>query len=123
MFTPKFFLDIRSGCGFAGEKIFFMCTNNILFLLFVYKRANGVHMEKNEKFISFRVTPELAAIAKAQAKSQHRSINGYMLNLIEQDCRSRIQESTESLEAPKLINPVRYQTAAQMKKSKKGGGK
>lgn len=77
-------------------------------------------MEKKEKFISFRVTPELAAIAKAQAKSQHRSINGYMLNLIEQDCRSRMQESTESVETPKLVNPVQYQTAAQMKKAKAG---
>lgn len=77
-------------------------------------------MEQKQKFISFRVTPELAAIAKARAKSQHRNVAGYMLNLIEQDCRGIMQETTESIEPPKIVNPVKYQTAAQMKRAKAG---
>jgi hypothetical protein len=97
-----------------------MCTNYFFNLFFVYTRATFVHMEQKQKFISFRVTPELAAIAKARAKSQHRKMSGYMLNLIEQDCRGIMQETTESVGSPKIVNPVQYQTAAQMKKSKAG---
>lgn len=92
-------------------------------MIFVYARATIVHMEPKQKFISFRVTPELAAIAKARAKSQHRNVAGYMLNLIEQDCRSLMRETTETFDAQKVVNPVKYQTAAELKKSKKGGGK
>lgn len=46
-----------------------------------------------------------------------------MLNLIEQDCRSLMRETTETFDAQKVVNPVKYQTAAELKKSKKGGGK
>jgi hypothetical protein len=42
---------------------------------------------EEEKFISFRVPIELAEQAKKRAKSQHRSLQGHMLNLIENDLR------------------------------------
>lgn len=42
-------------------------------------------MEKKIKFIGFRATPELAARAKAKAKSEHRSLAAYLRRLVEID--------------------------------------
>jgi len=42
-------------------------------------------MEKKVKFIGFRASPELAEAAKARAKSQHRSLAGYLRFLVEKD--------------------------------------
>lgn len=44
-----------------------------------------------EKFISFRVPIELAEQAKKRAKSQHRSLQGHMLYLIENDLSLSVQ--------------------------------
>ena len=46
---------------------------------------------ENEKFISFRVPIELAEQAKKRAKSQHRSLQGHMLHLIENDLSLSVQ--------------------------------
>jgi predicted DNA-binding protein len=42
-------------------------------------------MEKKIKFIGFRASPDLAARAKAKAKSEHRSLAGYLRRLVEID--------------------------------------
>jgi hypothetical protein len=42
-------------------------------------------MEKKIKFIGFRATPDLAARAKAKAKSEHRSLAAYLRRLVEID--------------------------------------
>lgn len=47
------------------------------------------------KFISFRVPLELAEKAKQRAKTQHRSLQGHMLHLIENDLRLANHETTQ----------------------------
>jgi hypothetical protein len=49
---------------------------------------------ENEKFISFRVPIELAEQAKQRAKTQHRSLQGHMLHLIENDLAKSQQKSS-----------------------------
>jgi predicted DNA-binding protein len=50
-------------------------------------------MEKKVKFIGFRASPELAEAAKARAKSQHRSLAGYLRFLVEKDMTRLAQKS------------------------------
>jgi hypothetical protein len=49
---------------------------------------------EEEKFISFRVPIELAEQAKKRAKSQHRSLQGHMLHLIENDLAEHPQKNS-----------------------------
>lgn len=42
-------------------------------------------MSAAEKFVGFRADPLLAARAKEKAKSEHRSLTGYLRHLVEQD--------------------------------------
>jgi hypothetical protein len=42
-------------------------------------------MDKKVKFIGFRATTALAEAAKRKAKSQHRSLAGYLRFLVEKD--------------------------------------
>ena len=53
---------------------------------------------EQEKFISFRVPIELAEQAKKRAKSQHRSLQGHMLHLIENDLSLSVQGKAASPE-------------------------
>jgi hypothetical protein len=59
---------------------------------------------EEEKFISFRVPIELAEQAKKRAKSQHRSLQGHMLHLIENDLSLSVQGKTASPE--RAIAPI-----------------
>jgi hypothetical protein len=67
-------------CTLCQQKI------NIFFLEF-YKRSRNVYtMSTNtEKFIGFRADSDLSEKAKARAKSQNRSLAGYMRQLLEDD--------------------------------------
>jgi len=42
-------------------------------------------MNKKVKFIGFRASPALAEAAKQKAKSEHRSLAGYLRFLVEKD--------------------------------------
>jgi hypothetical protein len=54
------------------------------------------------KFISFRVPLELAEQAKHRAKTQHRSLQGHMLHLIENDLAKSPQISSSK---PSNLSP------------------
>jgi hypothetical protein len=52
-------------------------------------------MEKKVKFIGFRASPDLAEAAKARAKSQHRSLAGYLRFLVEKDLNRPTQKAAK----------------------------
>ena len=99
-------------CGpinfFCAQKKFICCA-------FVHAGEMFVYMEKEDfKFVSVRVPKELAELAKARAKSQHRNLQGHMRHLLEQDImQSGIQESAESVELPQDKQKGKYQNARQ----------
>lgn len=78
-----------------------------------------VYMEKEDfKFVSVRVPKELAELAKARAKSQHRNLQGHMRHLLEQDIsQSRVEETVESVELPQDKTLGKYQNARQARSS------
>jgi hypothetical protein len=51
----------------------------------LHKEADRYVMDKKVKFIGFRATNALAEAAKRKAKSQHRSLAGYLRYLVERD--------------------------------------
>lgn len=45
------------------------------------------------KFIGFRASPELAKAAKEKAKSQHRSLAGYLRHVVEMDLAKKVRKA------------------------------
>jgi hypothetical protein len=99
----------------CGPKYIFLRTKKIICCAFVHTGEMFVYMEKEDfKFVSVRVPKELAELAKARAKSQHRNLQGHMRHLLEQDImQSGIQESAQSVDLPQDKQKGKYQNARQ----------
>jgi len=102
-------------CGFAGRYIFFSAQKFFICCALVHTGEMFVYMEKEDlKFVSVRVPKELAELAKARAKSQHRNLQGHMRHLLEQDIvQSRLEESAESVDLPQDKQKGKYENARQ----------
>lgn len=108
MFPPYFSLDMPIPCGFAGEYIFFSAQKKFICCAHVHNGEMFVYMEKEDlKFVSVRVPKELAELAKARAKSQHRNLQGHMRHLLEQDViQAGLEKSAQkSSSKPSKVSP------------------
>ena len=105
MFPPYFSLDMPIPCGFAGEYIFFSAQKKFICCAHVHNGEMFVYMEKEDlKFVSVRVPKELAELAKARAKSQHRNLQGHMRHLLEQDVIQAGLENSAQKSSSKASN-------------------